>query len=112
MNVALGPCESLFVMLMEKLHDLGAELVYSDPHIPVFPEKVRERSSNLSSVQLTPESLADFDCVLLETYHDKFDYVMLKECTKLIVDSRGKYLNPADHIIKAWHAKLLFSNNR
>lgn len=100
MNVALGPCESPSVMLMEKLRDLGAEVAYSDPHIPVFP-KIQEHSFNLSSVQLTPESLADFDCVLLATDHDKFDCVMLKECTKVLVDSRGKYLEPAGHIFKA-----------
>jgi UDP-N-acetyl-D-glucosamine dehydrogenase len=92
--------ESPSVMLMEKLRDLGAEVAYSDPHIPVFP-KMREHNFNLTSVGLTPESLTAFDCVLLATDHDKFDYVMLKKCARLLVDSRGKYLEPAEHIIKA-----------
>jgi UDP-N-acetyl-D-glucosamine dehydrogenase len=92
--------ESPSVILMEKLRGLGAEVAYSDPHIPVFP-KMREHCFNLSSVTLSPDSLASFDCVVLATDHDKFDYAMLEECSKLLVDSRGKYLKPSDHIVKA-----------
>lgn len=92
--------ESPSVILMEKLSDLGAKVAYSDPHIPVFP-KMREHRFELSSVTLTPQSLADFDCVLLATDHDNFDYAMIKESAKLIVDSRGRYLEPANHITKA-----------
>ena len=92
--------ESPSVMLMEKLRDLGAEVAYSDPHIPVFPE-MREHQFNLSSVALTAERLQEFDCVLLATDHDKFDYDMIKANARLIVDSRGRYLEPAQHITKA-----------
>lgn len=92
--------ESPSVMLMEKLRDLGANIAYSDPHIPVFP-KMREHQFDLSSIALTRQNLADFDCVLLSTDHDKFDYAMIKESARLIVDSRGRYLEPANHIVKA-----------
>lgn len=92
--------ESPSVFLMEKLRDLGAEISYSDPHVPVFP-KMREHHFDLASVNLTPESVAGFDCVLLATDHEKFDYGMIKANAKLIVDSRGKYLERADHIVKA-----------
>ncbi len=92
--------ESPSVFLMEKLRDLGAEISYSDPHVPVFP-KMREHHFGLASVELTPESVAGFDCVLLATDHDKFDYGMIKAHARLIVDSRGKYLERADHIVKA-----------
>ena len=92
--------ESPSVILMEKLRDLSAEIYYSDPHIPVFP-KLREHQFGLSSVPLTPKNLSEYDCVLLATDHDKFDYAMIKANAKLIVDSRGHYLEPAAHIIKA-----------
>ena len=88
------------VVLMEKLRDLGADVAYSDPHIPVFP-KVREHHFDLSSVALTPETLAGFDCVLLVTDHNKFDYAMIKANAKLIIDSRGRYLEAAKNIVKA-----------
>lgn len=92
--------ESPSVMLMEKLRDLGADISYSDPHRPTFPI-MREHHFKLSSVPLTPENVSAYDCVLLATDHDKFDYAMIKEKAKLIVDSRGRYLASADHIVKA-----------
>jgi len=92
--------ESPSVFLMEKLRDLGASVDYSDPHIPKFP-KMREHHFDLSSVALAPESIASYDCVLLATDHDKFDYDLIRKHAKLVVDSRGKYLQPADNIVKA-----------
>ncbi|MDH4441708.1 MAG: nucleotide sugar dehydrogenase [Rhizobium sp.] len=92
--------ESPSVALMERLRDLGAEVSYSDPHIPVFP-KMREHIFDLKSVPLTPEGLSSYDCVLLATDHDRFDYNMIRQYAPLIVDSRGRYLEPADHIVKA-----------
>ena len=92
--------ESPSVLLMEKLRELGAEVSYSDPHIPVFP-KMREHQFNLSSIPLSPKTIAEYDCLLLATDHDKFDYSMIKDNAHLIIDSRGKYLESAKHIIKA-----------
>lgn len=92
--------ESPAVVLMEKLRDYGAEVAYSDPHIPVFP-RMREHHFDLSSVALTPATLASFDCVLLATDHNKFDYAMIKANAKLIIDSRGRYLESAKNIVKA-----------
>lgn len=92
--------ESPSVILMEKLRERGADVSYSDPHVPVFP-KMREHQFNLSSVALTPVALSSYDCVVVATDHDRFDYAMIKEGAKLIVDTRGRYLEPASHIVKA-----------
>ena len=92
--------ESPSVEIMELLRDLGAELAYHDPYVPQFP-RMRQHHFNLSSIELTPEALAGFDCVVLATDHDDFDYDMIRENARLIVDTRGRYLEPADHIIKA-----------
>jgi len=92
--------ESPSVYLMEKLRDLGAKMAYSDPHVPAFP-RMREHRFDLSSMSLTPESVAKFDCVLLATDHDKFDYEMLRTQSPLLIDCRGRFLAPADNIIRA-----------
>lgn len=92
--------ESPAVMLMEKLRALGAEVSYSDPHVPIFP-KMREHHFDLASVELTRDVLASYDCVLLATDHDRFDYELIKAASRLIVDSRGRYLAPDEHIVKA-----------
>ena len=92
--------ESPSVEVMELLRDLGAEISYSDPHVPVFP-KMREHKFDLKSVPLTAESIASYDCVVLTTDHDKFDYDLQKQHAKLIVDTRGKYSGKHDNIVKA-----------
>lgn len=92
--------ESPSVEVMELLRDAGAEIAYSDPHVPVFP-KMREHKFELSSVELTPQSLAQFDAVVLTTDHAKFDYAMIRANAQLIVDTRGVYREPAANIVKA-----------
>lgn len=92
--------ESPSVMLMEKLRDQGAEVSYSDSHIPHFPE-TREHDFTLSSVPLDAATVAGFDCVLLATDHDAFDYEMLAANAKLIVDTRGRYREPLANVVRA-----------
>ncbi|MGE6992016.1 UDP-N-acetyl-D-glucosamine 6-dehydrogenase [Pseudomonas sp. NPDC047961] len=92
--------ESPSVEIMELIEGKGGRVAYSDPHVPVFP-KMREHHFNLSSEALTAESIASFDAVVVATDHDKFDYELIQQHAKLIVDSRGKYRAPAKHIIKA-----------
>jgi UDP-N-acetyl-D-glucosamine dehydrogenase len=92
--------ESPSVALMEMLRAKGAEIAYADPHVPVFP-KMREHRFDLRSVALTPETLASHDCVVLATNHDAFDYPMIRQHARLIVDTRGVYLDPAPNVVKA-----------
>ena len=92
--------ESPSVQLMEILRAKGAEVRYADPHVPVFP-RLREHRFELSSEPLTPESIASFDLVLLATDHDRFDYPMIFKHARLIVDTRGVYREPAEHVVRA-----------
>jgi len=92
--------ESPSVELMEILREKGAEVSYSDPHVPIFP-KLREHKFDLLSTELVPDTIASYDCVLLATDHDKFDYEMLKNNAQLIVDSRGVYHESTTNIVKA-----------
>lgn len=92
--------ESPAVHVMELLRDNGAAVDYSDPHVPVFP-KMREHQFDLQSIELTEQSLASYDMVVLTTSHTAFDYPFIKQHAKLIVDTRGVYREPAQHIIKA-----------
>lgn|SRR6185312_9969026 len=92
--------ESPSVLLMEKLRDLGAKVAYSDPHVPSFP-KMRAHSFDLSSVPLERSTLQQFDCALLATDHDRFDYELIRKEAPLVIDCRGKFAEPADNIVKA-----------
>ncbi|MDA8109625.1 MAG: nucleotide sugar dehydrogenase [Betaproteobacteria bacterium] len=92
--------ESPAVELMELLAARGALVEYSDPHVNVFP-KMRRHRFDLKSVPLTPETLERYDLVLLATNHDAFDYKMIGKHARLIVDTRGMYLDPAPNVVKA-----------
>ncbi|WP_445291998.1 nucleotide sugar dehydrogenase [Bdellovibrio sp. BCCA] len=92
--------ESPSVFLMEKLRDDGAKLDYCDPHVPVFP-KMREHKFDLKSVSLSPEIIKSYDCVVLTTDHDKFDYDMILKNAKLLVDTRGKFRQSVPNLVKA-----------
>ena len=92
--------ESASIIIMELLKAMGAEIAYSDPHVPVIP-KMREHYFDLCSVPLDADSLKDFDCVVVATNHDKFDYDQIQRYSRLIVDTRGVYLQFADNIVRA-----------
>lgn len=92
--------ESPSVFIMEKLRDLGAEIYYSDPHVPVFPQ-MREHHFELSSIPISPNMLESFDCVLLATDHSRFDYDLIERHAPLIVDSRGRFNRALDKVISA-----------
>lgn len=84
--------ESPAVEIMQMLHDQGAEVAYSDPHVPIFPPK-RNYMFELNSVSLTADIIKHFDCLVLTTDHDAFDYHLLDRYATLLVDTRGRSFN-------------------
>lgn len=92
--------ESPSVEIMELIEAKGGVVSYSDPHVPVFPQ-MREHSFDLSSVDITAQSMADVDAVILATDHAKFDYDLVAKHAPLVIDSRGIYRGGEKHIIKA-----------
>ena len=92
--------ESPSVQLMELLRSKGAEIAYSDPHVPRFPN-MREHRFDLDSVALSAESVAGFDAVLLATDHAAFDYPMILDSAQLIIDTRGVYRDQSTNVVHA-----------
>ena len=92
--------ESPAVEIMELLQTKGAIVSYSDPHVRTFPA-MRRHHFDLNSVALVAGTLASFDCVLLATDHDDFDYALIAQHAKLIVDTRGKFSRKLAHVIAA-----------
>ena len=86
--------ESPAVVMMELMRAEGADVHYSDPHVPIFPH-MRNHSFDLESVDLNPESLPVYDAVLLATDHCAFNYDLIQKYATLIVDSRGVYRDPS-----------------
>ncbi|MCF8012718.1 MAG: UDP-N-acetyl-D-glucosamine dehydrogenase, partial [Clostridiales bacterium] len=89
--------ESPSVHIMGMLQCKGAEVEYSDPYVPVFP-RLRKFAFNLESRSLTPDAIRSCDCLLLATDHDEFDYDMIAEHARLVVDTRGRYVNGKENV--------------
>lgn len=90
--------ESPAVEIMELLQNKGARIDYSDPHVPVFPRK-RDYHFDLTSVEMTPDNITSYDCVLIATDHDGFDYNRILQSSQLIVDTRGRLKDDNAHIV-------------
>jgi len=91
--------ESPTLVIIDKLLDLGANIQYSDPFFDTIPH-TRKYQLDLKSKPLNTEILNDVDIVLLVTDHDDFDYILIEEEARLIVDTRGRF-KASDKIIKA-----------
>lgn len=91
--------ESPAVEIMDILQAKGAKVGYSDPHVPNFPRK-RDYYFDLQSVPLNPASIAGYDCLVLATNHDGFDYPLLQEHSRLIIDTRGQ-LGAGHNVVQA-----------
>lgn len=87
--------ESSSVLVMERLRDWGADVHYSDPNVPKFP-RMRAHRFDLSSVTLSPETIREFDAVILLTDHSNFDYDMIRENAAILVDTRGRFRDDPD----------------
>lgn len=93
--------ESPSVEIMELLQEKGALVSYSDPHVPLFPA-MREHHFDLHSVSLDEEVLKSYDCLVLATAHQAFDYDLIARWASLIIDTRGAFRNyPQDNIVSA-----------
>jgi UDP-N-acetyl-D-glucosamine dehydrogenase len=58
----------------------------------------------MSSITLTPAALASYDVVVVSTHHKAYDWQMVADHAKLIVDTRnalGKTTGRRDHIVLA-----------
>lgn len=82
------PRESPAFELMERFLRGGAEVSYNDPHIPVLPP-MRKHSIRLKSEPLSPDFLANQDCVLICTDHSAYDWNFIVAHSPLVIDTRG-----------------------
>ena len=75
-------------ILMEILLERGAEIDYNDPLIPELPS-MRMYDIHRTSVELTPENIRKYDCVLISTDHSVYDWDFIVQHARLVVDTRN-----------------------
>ncbi|MFL0555007.1 nucleotide sugar dehydrogenase [Paenibacillus barengoltzii] len=77
--------ESPVLKIVELLEARGAEVILSDPHIPAF----KYRGQTYETVELTQERLAQSDITVIATDHSAFDYDLVGQSSRLLLDTRN-----------------------
>jgi UDP-N-acetyl-D-glucosamine dehydrogenase len=82
--------ESPALNIFSELHKNGADVDFSDPYFSELPI-TRKFNFKKEGVELTASNLSSYDAVILLTNHKKYDYDLIYENARLIVDTRGVY---------------------
>ena len=92
--------ESPALDLLGLLQARGADLAYSDPHVPHLSGAMWPSGSDLTSVDLEAVAPGIYDCVVIVTEHSKFDYEQIQRIGKTVVDTRNAIKNPGAHVMR------------
>ncbi|MEX2463157.1 MAG: nucleotide sugar dehydrogenase [Balneolaceae bacterium] len=97
--------ESPTYKLMDYFTEMGAEISYYDPFIPVI-KKSREHAhwAGERSIEWEKKIIEQFDVVVISTNHSDVNYEELLEWSNIIVDTRNSISNKQknkNHIFKA-----------
>ena len=98
------PRESPSFKLMELLDEMGAELSYSDPHIPTLPKMRHFKSFDMESQSLSKEYLSGLDCTLIATDHTAFNWDEIVQHSNLVIDTRNATQGVSQNREKIWKA--------
>ncbi len=86
------PRESPSFKIIELLEKKGAKVDYNDPYIPETP-KMRKFKFYKKSVSIDKDVIKKYDCIIIATDHSCYDYKMLVDNAKLVVDTRNAIFN-------------------
>jgi len=79
--------ESPGVVIAQSLRSLGAEIRVADPH-------VAPAATDVPLVELTDDEIHQADAVILVTDHDTFDYDMIRNGARYVLDTRNRIRGP------------------
>ena len=81
--------ESPALDVMKLLADKGAEVEYCDPHVPFLTADAWHGPRALRAATLDAAAVASFDCIVITTDHSQFDYALIVEHGRSVVDTRN-----------------------
>jgi UDP-N-acetyl-D-glucosamine dehydrogenase len=92
-------------VLMDLLHERGAEVAYYDPYVPVI-KLTRQHShwAGKKSVEWSRATIENFDAVLIATNHSSVNYQEIADWAQCIVDTRNAMSGTQVHPGKVWKA--------
>lgn len=92
--------ESPSLKIIEKLVLKGAKLNFNDPYFESIP-KLRNFDFNIKFSNISKKNLSKFDCIVIATDHDAYDYAEIQKHSKLIIDTRGIYRKKFKNVIRS-----------
>jgi UDP-N-acetyl-D-glucosamine dehydrogenase len=95
--------ESPSLKLLELLTARGAVMDYNDPYFAALHKMRHYDFSNMHSVDITPEKLKTYDCVLIATDHTSYDYGAIVKASQLVVDTRNATRHVKEQVGKVVH---------
>jgi UDP-N-acetyl-D-glucosamine dehydrogenase len=79
--------ESPGMVIAQSLTGLGADVRVADPYVPA-------ESTSLHLVELSADEVQRADAVIVVTDHDDFDYDMVRESARYVLDTRNRISGP------------------
>jgi len=82
-DVRESPAIDIISLLLSK----GATADYHDPYVPTL--EIADHEEHIHSIELTGETLASYDAVVIVTDHSSYDYDWIVAGSKMVVDTRN-----------------------
>jgi UDP-N-acetyl-D-glucosamine dehydrogenase len=92
--------ESPALDVIHLLEEKGAQVAYADPYVPAVHAREWAGRRDIAAVPLTRGTLAQYDCVVIVTDHQTFDYEAMVAEADLIVDTRNAIKQPHPNVFK------------
>ncbi len=97
--------ESPSYVLMDLLHQRGADVAYFDPHVPVVrPTREHPHWAGTRSVAWNRETIAAFDAVVVATDHSEVNYAELAAWSRCVIDCRNAMTRVESRKAQIWKA--------
>jgi UDP-N-acetyl-D-glucosamine dehydrogenase len=92
--------ESPALDLLHLFQQRGAQLSYSDPHVPRLSGTTWPNGVDLEHVDMAKVRPDAYDCAVVVTDHSAFDYEQLQRIARVVVDTRNAIASPGPHVIR------------
>ena len=91
--------ESPSLDIIDILRNKGALVSYHDPYIP----KLQYEHFDMSSIDINESIMQSFDCVIIATNHDDYDWPWVIQNSHALLDTRNATANTKgskSHVVK------------
>ncbi len=78
--------ETPSIKIIQNLEKKGFDIYVSDKYC----SKSYLKTNNLKNIHLNSKNIKKFDCIVIVTDHDYFNYSLIEQKAKLVVDCRGR----------------------